>query len=146
MNDDVALVPRAFAERYFSAIATFHSCEDDVWPPGKSWWQQDCVVGSSGGAETHGGADGFSESVLFRHLHAKDVNYRSYSMFDYYVVRPPSGGDGGGERVGKVDCDAGTIAAGYGTACTLIGAAGLLPSTYSRQALEAVLVAGLLNV
>lgn len=141
MNDDFSLVPRAFAERYFSAIAAFHSCDDEVWPPGESWWQQDCV-GTGGDGEKRGEVNGFPESVLFRHLHAKDVAYKPYSMFDYYAVRSLSG-SGGSERGGQGECAAGIAAEGYGTACTLVGAAGLLPSIYSRYAYEAVLVAWL---
>ncbi|CAM9489126.1 unnamed protein product [Hapterophycus canaliculatus] len=119
MNDDFSLVPWAFAERYFSAIAAFHSCDDGVWPPGESWWPGQGCVRSGNDEEMHG-TNGFPESVLFRHLHAQDVPYRPYSMFDY-VVRSPSGGGGGGDGEPS-----------YGTACALIGAAGLLPSNYSR--------------
>lgn len=133
ISGDFALVPRAFAERYFSAVSAFHSCDAGSWPPREPWWQPDC-----------GGGGGFQESVLFRHLHANDVAYRPYPMFDYYIVQQPQrkdgggrgggggGGDGGGERGDIINVCNVRTAAEHDTACVLLGAAGLLASSYSR--------------
>lgn len=133
ISDDFALVPRVFADRYFSAVSAFYSCEDGAWPPPETWWQPNC----SGGGD-------FQESVLFRHLHATDVAYRPYPMFDFYVVPPKThdssagGGDGdgdlGGERGGKdmPGCDVKTAAEDFGAACILLRTADLLPSSFSR--------------
>lgn len=120
ISDDFALVPRAFADRYFSAVSAFHSCDGGSWPPREAWWQPDC------------GGGGFQESVLFRHLHANDVAYRPYPMFGYYTVQPQREGGGGsgggdGERGDGNRCD-GRTAADHDTTCILLGAAGLLPS------------------
>lgn len=119
-------MPRAFADRYFSAVSAFHSCDDGSWPPDEPWWQPSCA-----------GGGGFQESVLFRHLHANDVAYRPYPMFDYYIAQRQredggvrAGGGGGGERGDGNGCDVRT-AAQHDTACVILGAAGLLPSSYS---------------
>jgi len=123
-------VPRDFADRYFSAISAFYSCEEGAWPPPESWWQPNCS-----------GAEEFQESVLFRHLHATDVAYRPYPMFDYYVVPAQSAGhagggndgDGRGAWMGRKDrCDVQTAADDFGRACILLGTAGLLSSSHSR--------------
>lgn len=88
--------------------------------------------------ESRLGADGFVGSILYRHLHAKGVPHRSYSMFEYYPVQPSGGGDhggggGGGEGGGRakgIGCETGT--ANYATACLLLGTAGLLREGYLR--------------
>lgn len=80
--------------------------------------------------------------MLFQHLHANNVAYRPYTMFDYYIVQQQREGDGGsgggdgdgdsgGERGGGNGCDARTRAE-FDTACVILGAAGLLPTGYSR--------------
>eukprot|EP00752_Nemacystus_decipiens_P007447 g6656.t1 len=125
ISDDFALVPRAFADRYFSAVSAFYSCDGHSWPPPEPWWQPDC----SGGG-------GFQESVLFRHLHVNNVAYRPYTMFDYYTNGGGSGGgDGdvdGGERGDESGCKVRT-AADHDTVCVILEAGGLLPSEYSSR-------------
>lgn len=111
MSDHFALVPRSFSDRFFAAITTFYACDGSSWPPPTSWWQPDC----------HG--RGLEESVLFRYLHAAEVPYRSYSMFEYVVTR--------GERGGQ--CDFGKDA--YMTACSLLGIANVLSPQVSRWVL-----------
>ncbi|CAM9453584.1 unnamed protein product [Ectocarpus sp. 12 AP-2014] len=45
MSTNFALVPRAFSDRFFSAVEAFHACDDGngpSWPPGEAWWQPGC--------------------------------------------------------------------------------------------------------
>lgn len=79
MSDQFAMVPRAFSDRFFNAVAAFYACDGQSWPPSVAWWQPGCRCG-------------FEESVLFRHLHASDVPYRYYFMFQYKITRGALGG------------------------------------------------------
>lgn len=79
MSDQFALVPRALSDRFFAAVRAFYACDGQSWPPPASWWQPGCL-GSIG------------ESVLFRHLHATEVPYRTYFMFEYVITRGAYGG------------------------------------------------------
>lgn len=80
MSDHFALVPRAFADRFFNAISTFYACDGVSWPPPAWWWTPACAK------------SGFEESVLFRYLHFVDIPYRHYSRFEYNQVRGGAGG------------------------------------------------------
>lgn len=132
MPTDFVLVPRYFADRYFSAVSAFHSCDVGSWPPREPWWQPQCNGNSDSGSS------GFEESILFRHLHATDVAYRQYPMFDYCGIqqsgtdRDGGGSINGGERSGRDNLDVRTPAVDHGTVCILMGAAGLFRSSYSR--------------
>ncbi|CAM9145497.1 unnamed protein product, partial [Pylaiella littoralis] len=152
VSNDFALVPRSFADRFFSAVSAFHSCDPGSWPPQEPWWQPNCSGNngdSSGGGGGGGGSSGFEESILFRHLHATDVVYRPYPMFEYCVVQHSGsgccgeGGGGGsdnsGERSCSIDCDVRATAVNHKTACILVGAAGLFRSSYSTEDCTAVL-------
>ena len=109
-SDDFALVPRVFSDRFFSAVSTFYACdESSAWPPGESWWNPHCD------------GKGFGETVLFRHLHALEVDYRTYPMFDYVPTLH--------EKSGK-NCDT-RESAYYTSACILLGTWGLLPASFS---------------
>lgn len=108
MSDEFALVPRAFADRFFSAIEAFYACDGSSWPPSESWWRADC------------NGEDFEESVLFRYLHAMEIPYRVYPMFDYTTISTKDGGN--------CSLDKGT----YSTACILLGTSDLLPPSFSR--------------
>ncbi|CAM9232016.1 unnamed protein product, partial [Ectocarpus fasciculatus] len=95
MSDHFALVPRSFSDSYFTAIRTFYTCDKQSWPPSRRWWQPEC-------------SQGFEESLLFRYLHAEEVPYRFYSMFEYVITRGELGGV----------CESGT--AGYFDICNLM--------------------------
>lgn len=79
MSDQFAMVPRALSDRFFAAITSFYECDGKSWPPPVSWWQPGCRIG-------------FEESVLFRHLHASQVPFRTYFMFEYTITRGELGG------------------------------------------------------
>lgn len=101
MADHFALVPRAFAERFFLAIAAYYECDGESWPPPASWWQPAC------------GGMAFEESVLFRHLHKELIPYHFYPHFEYAIAR--------GTRGGKCDLGSST----YITACNLLSMANM---------------------
>lgn len=107
MSDHFALVPRALADGFFSAVEAFYACDGSSWPPQESWWQPGC----------HG--MGFEESVLFRHIHASGVPYRYYTMFEYVVTRGASGG---------VCYLGGSV---YTPACNVLGLSGALREPFS---------------
>lgn len=107
MSDHFALVPRAFADRFFLAVSAFYACDGSSWPPPTSWWQSECDLA-------------FEESVLFRHLHVANVPYRFYSMFEYIVTRAEQGGR----------CHVGAYI--YVTACSILEAAGMFQLPFSR--------------
>ena len=62
-----------------TAIRAFYTCDKQSWPPSQRWWQPEC-------------SQGFEESLLFRYLHAAEVPYRFYSMFEYAITRGELGG------------------------------------------------------
>lgn len=95
MSDHFALVPRSFSDSYFTAIRAFYTCDKQSWPPSRRWWQPEC-------------SQGFEESLLFRYLHAAEVPYRFYPMFEYVITRGELGGV----------CESGT--AGYFDVCNLM--------------------------
>lgn len=101
------MVPRAFSDRFFKAITAFYACDDQSWPPPVPWWQPVC-----------GG--GFEESVLFRHLHAFNVPYRYYFMFEYEIARGVLGGM----------CQLGQTI--FGEVCTLLERVGAFRSPFNR--------------
>lgn len=107
MADHFALAPRALSDRFFATINGFYACDGVAWPPSSSWFQPECF------------GTAFEESVLFRHLHATDVPYRFYSMFEYMVTRGSRG----------AFCDLG--AAVYLPACTTLGVWGAFNETFS---------------
>lgn len=119
--DQFAMVPRAFSDRFFKAITTFYACDEQSWLPPVPWWQPVC-----------GG--GFEESVLFRHLHASDVPYRYYLMFDYKITRGELGGM----------CQLGQAV--FVEACTLLEMVGAFRSPLNRCAFAQVLAFTLLCV
>ncbi|CAM9671496.1 unnamed protein product [Ectocarpus sp. 6 AP-2014] len=79
ISDHFALVPRAFSDRFFTAVKTFYTCDGQSWPPTVSWWQPEC-------------SGGFDESVLFRHLHTSNIPFRYYFNFEYIITRGELGG------------------------------------------------------
>lgn len=108
MSDHFALVPRAFADRFFGAVSTFYKCDGASWPPPVSWWQPAYK------------SLGFEESVLFRHLHVAEVPYRFYSMFEFVLARGSWG----------AQCDLGSST--YTTACNLLGMSDILRPPFSK--------------
>lgn len=107
MSDQFAMVPRAFSDRFFNAVTSFYACDGQSWPPSVSWWQPGCRIG-------------FEESVLFRHLHASDVPYRYYGMFQYKITRGALGGA----------CHLAQVA--FDETCNLLGIAGAFASSFNR--------------
>lgn len=107
-SDDFALVPRAYSDRFFSTISTFYACDSSSWPPTGSWWNPRCDGKSLG------------ESVLFRHLHASEVDYRVYPMFDYV----PTLHEQEGSKCAKKK-------SAYASACVLLDTWGLVPPSFS---------------
>ncbi|CAM9268601.1 unnamed protein product [Ectocarpus fasciculatus] len=64
MSTNFALVPRAFSDRFFSAVEAFHACDDGdgpSWPPAEAWWQPDCgehgQENGNGSGEIHSGGN-----------------------------------------------------------------------------------------
>ena len=108
MADHFALVPRALSARFFAAVNGFYACDGETWPPKPSWFQPECFANS------------FSESVLFRHLHATNIPYRLYSLFEYVITRGSQGGV----------CDFGASA--YILACTTLGIGRAFKESFSR--------------
>ncbi|CAM9356811.1 unnamed protein product [Ectocarpus sp. 13 AM-2016] len=109
MSDHFALVPRKFSDRFFSAAKTFYACDGRSWPPPSSWWQPECAT------------IGFEESVLFRHLHASEIPYYFYPLFDFVITRGVIGGV----------CKLGFIV--YSEVCSILGLWNALQPPFSRD-------------